>query len=102
MTCRNTATTVLGSFTMPHHMPDVASQDRVLFEARRVLRPGGVLAGSDGQPTLRFRLVHLGDTLVPVDPETLPARLAAAGFVDVRVSKVSGRARFTARAPGQS
>ncbi len=94
--------TGVACFTMLHHVPDAASQDRVFSEARRVLRPGGVFAGSDGQPTLRFRLVHLGDTLVPVAPETLPARLTAAGFVDVRVSTVPGRVHFTARAPGQT
>lgn len=88
-------------FTMLHHVPDTASQDRVFAEARRVLRPGGVFAGSDGRPTLRFRVIHLGDTMVPVDPETLPARLAAAGFVDIRVSAVRRRVNFTARAPGQ-
>ena len=80
---------------MLHHVPTPALQDRLFAEACRVLRPGGVFAGSDGQPSLRFRLIHLGDTLVPVSAETLPARLTAAGFTDVRVERVPGRVHFT-------
>src|SRR5262249_42906340 len=30
------------AFTMLHHVPTAAAQDRLLAEARRVLRPGGV------------------------------------------------------------
>jgi SAM-dependent methyltransferase len=87
-------------FTMLHHVPSAALQDRLFAEACRVLRPGGVFAGSDSQPSLRFRLVHLFDTMVTVDPATLPARLAAAGFSDVQVKEIPGRVlRFQARKP---
>ena len=75
--------------TMLHHLPDTAAQDRLFAEARRVLRPGGVLCGSDNLGKgLRFRLIHLGDTRTVVNPESLPARLTAAGFdrVDVRTT----------------
>lgn len=72
-------------FTMLHHVPTAEHQDRIFAEAFRVLRPGGVLAGSDSRPSLRFRLLHLRDTMNTVDPRTLPARLAAAGFTDVSV-----------------
>jgi hypothetical protein len=37
-------------------------------EARRVLRPGSVFAGTDSAEGLLLRLAHLGDTYVPVDP----------------------------------
>jgi ubiquinone/menaquinone biosynthesis C-methylase UbiE len=37
----------VGSFTMLHHVTTLALQDKVLSEAFRVLRPGGVLVGSD-------------------------------------------------------
>ena len=74
--------------TMLHHLPDAAAQDRLFAEACRVLRPGGVLCGSDNLGRgIRFRVIHIGDTRTVVDPATLPARLRAAGFdrADVRV-----------------
>jgi SAM-dependent methyltransferase len=85
-------------FTMLHHVPSPALQDRLFAEACRVLRPGGVFAGSDSQPSLRFRLYHLFDTMVAVDPRALPDRLAAAGFVDIEV-ETRGSIRFRARKP---
>jgi SAM-dependent methyltransferase len=84
------------SFTMLHHVPTPALQDRLLAEARRVLRPGGVFAGFDGVGSFLFRLIHLGDTYNPVHPDTFGRRLEAAGFADVAVER--GRARFRFRA----
>lgn len=74
------------SFTMLHHVPSAALQDRLLAEACRVLKPGAVFTGSDSTPTLRWRLFHLFDTCVPVEPEMFSARLEKAGFTDVRVN----------------
>ena len=84
------------SFTMLHHVPTVELQDRLFAEAFRVLRPGGVFAGSDGVPSLMFRILHFGDTCNPVPPETLPDRLRAAGFQDVDVKVGTGRQRWRA------
>nr|WP_285578994.1 hypothetical protein [Actinoallomurus iriomotensis] len=84
---------------MLHHVPTPELQDRLFAEACRVLRPGGVFVGSDGRADLPFRLIYLGDTLVPVGPETLPSRLEAAGLTDVRVTPTSRRVHFTARRP---
>ena len=85
--------------TMLHHVPTAAAQDQVFQESLRVLRPGGVLAGSDGLLNLRFRLIHLFDTLVVVDPATLPDRLRRAGLVDPQVTTAGDRLRFSARRP---
>ena len=67
-----------------------------LAEVGRVLRPGGVFAGSDGVPSLMFRILHFRDTCNPVPPETLPDRLRAAGFQDVDVKVGTGRQRWRA------
>src|SRR3954447_9433364 len=82
--------------TMLHHVPTVAEQDQLFAEARRVLAPGGVFAGSDSLSTVVFRLAHHGDVMNVVDPEMLPERLAAAGFSDIEVRR--GSDFFTFRA----
>lgn len=82
--------------TMLHHVPTVAEQDRLFAEARRVLVDGGVFCGSDSLSTPVFRLAHRGDVMNVVDPDTLPARLRAAGFTDVEVAR--GSDFFTFRA----
>jgi SAM-dependent methyltransferase len=84
------------AFTMLHHVPTPDMQDRLLAEALRVLRPGGVFAGFDGVGSLPFRLIHLGDVYNPVDPDTFGRRLEAAGFDQVAVERGSGRFRFRA------
>jgi SAM-dependent methyltransferase len=84
------------SFTMLHHVPTPELQDRLFAEAFRVLRPGGVFTGSDGVPSLTFRILHFRDTYNPVPPETLPDRLRAAGFQDVDVKVDTGRQRWRA------
>jgi SAM-dependent methyltransferase len=87
-------------FTMLHHIPSPELQDRLFSETFRVLRPGGVFAGTDSLPRgLAFKLIHVGDTLVLVDPDGLPGRLAAAGFEDVRVTSGSKSFRFSAHKP---
>ncbi|HEV3232166.1 MAG TPA: class I SAM-dependent methyltransferase [Candidatus Dormibacteraeota bacterium] len=84
-------------FTMLHHVPSVEAQDRLLGEARRVLRPGGIFLGSDSTTSAPFRLAHLFDTMVPVDPETFAARLERAGFTEAAVRRGRGAFRFRAR-----
>lgn len=83
-------------FTMLHHVPTPPLQDQLFAEAFRVLAPGGVFAGSDGVHSTTFRLLHLRDTYNPMPPETLPDRLAQAGFTDVRVEVRDGKQRWRA------
>ncbi len=87
------------SFTMLHHVPTAQLQDRLFAEAFRVLRPGGVFAGSDSVSSLRFRLLHVRDTCNTVAPDTLPDRLRAVGFHDVEVEVRGGRQRWRAVKP---
>jgi ubiquinone/menaquinone biosynthesis C-methylase UbiE len=82
--------------TMLHHIPSPAQQDTALAELARVLRPDGLLAGSDGLDTPARRTLHVDDIFVPVDPGTLAARLEAAGFGRARIEVAGDRVRFTA------
>ena len=87
------------SFTMLHHVPSPELQDKLLREVWRVLKPGGVFVGSDSMQSLFMRLIHIGDTLVPINPDTVGARLEAAGFDVLEVAKNSQAFRFQARKP---
>jgi SAM-dependent methyltransferase len=84
-------------FTMLHHLPSSAAQDRLFAEVARVLVPGGVFAGTDSQPSWRFRLIHLADTCNPVDPGTLAGRLTVAGFGQVKIDTSDGAVSFVAQ-----
>lgn len=87
------------SFTMLHHIPSIELQDRVLREVWRVLKPGGFFAGADSRQSLLMRLIHLGDTLAPIDPDTFGMRLEAAGFRVRRIEKQDRAFRFQAQRP---
>jgi len=84
-------------FTMLHHVPSAALQDRLLAEVARVLRPGGIFAGRDSRSSLSFRLLHLFDTMIPVNPYGFQERLQAAGFAEARVDVTPDQFRFRAR-----
>ncbi len=86
-------------FTMLHHVPTVAMQDRLLGELLRVLRPGGLLVGTDGMDTPDRREVHADDVFLPIDPAELPGRLTAVGFTDPDVEISGDRFRFAATSP---
>lgn len=87
------------SFTMLHHVPSPAMQDRVLGEVFRVLKPGGLFVGSDSLQSWLMRIIHIGDTLVPINPDTFGARLQRAGFEVLLVEKNSDAFRFCAQRP---
>jgi ubiquinone/menaquinone biosynthesis C-methylase UbiE len=87
------------AFTMLHHVPSPKLQNQILAEAWRVLRPGGVFAGTDSRWRLMMPIVHVFDTMVLVPPETMASRLQAAGFTDVAVETAKTRFRFFGRKP---
>lgn len=74
-------------------MPSPGRHDALFAEARRVVRPGGVLAGCDELDGRMFRLMHLGDTCVPTPPETAADRLRRVGFADVEIGTTGFRIR---------
>jgi SAM-dependent methyltransferase len=86
-------------FSVLHHMPSSHDQDALFAELHRVLRPAGLLLGVDSLDLEPIRQGHVGDTFNPVDPGTLPGRLASFGFSDIRVERMDYQFRFSALKP---
>jgi SAM-dependent methyltransferase len=84
--------------TMLHHIASAELQDRLLEEVLRVLRPGGVFAGTESRKGWLFRMLHPVDGTT-VDPGRFAERLRAAGFEDARVDVHPYAFRFRARKP---
>lgn len=89
----------VGCFTMLHHVPTLALQNKILSEAFRVLRPGGALIGSDSLPSTDLHEFHAGDTYNPIEPASLLSRLQTLGFAEITVM-VDWSLKFIARKPG--
>ncbi len=75
----------VGTFTMLHHVPTTAMQNKIFAEALRVLRPGGVLVGSDSMASNDLHHFHADDTYNPVEPASLLIRLQTLGFDKITV-----------------
>jgi SAM-dependent methyltransferase len=75
------------SFTMLHHVPSVTLQDQLLAEAWRVLRAGGVFAGSDTALGALLQPAQIGDTVVSVGPAALSLWLKTAGFDELKARR---------------
>ena len=88
----------VGTFTMLHHVPTLAEQNKILAEALRVLRPGGVLVGSDSLASNDLHHFHEGDTYNPVDPASLLSRLQTLGFEKLTIM-VGDSLMFVAHRP---
>jgi ubiquinone/menaquinone biosynthesis C-methylase UbiE len=86
----------VATFTMLHHVPTRAQQDRVLAEAFRVLRPGGVFLGSDSLASDGLHHFHVDDTYNPIEPASFLTRLQTIGFATITLT-VADNLIFTAR-----
>jgi SAM-dependent methyltransferase len=87
-----------GCFTMLHHLPTAAHHNRLLAEVHRVLRPGGVLIGSDSLQSVELHHFHEGDTYNPIEPATLLTRLQTLGYEEITLS-VGHTMTFVAHKP---
>jgi ubiquinone/menaquinone biosynthesis C-methylase UbiE len=88
----------VGCFTMLHHVPTPAAQNKLLAEALRVLRPGGVLICSDSLPSDGLHHFHTEDTYNPLEPASLLTRLQTLGFGQITLW-VDYMIKFTAHKP---
>lgn len=91
----------VGTFTMLHHVPTTAQQNKLLAEAFRVLRPGGALIGSDSLAGNDLHHFHADDTYNPVEPAAFLTRLQTLGFGEITVM-VDWSLKFIARKPDPS
>jgi ubiquinone/menaquinone biosynthesis C-methylase UbiE len=90
----------VGCFTMLHHVPTLALQNKILAEALRVLRPGGVLICSDSLASNDLHHFHEADTYNPVEPTSVLARLQTLGFENITVV-LDGMLKFIAHRPAR-
>lgn len=88
----------VATFTMLHHLPSAAMQYATLAEALRVLRPRGLLVGSDSLASSELHAFHVEDTYNPIDPARLLVVLQTLGYEAIMLS-VDHDLRFTARKP---
>ncbi len=88
----------VGSFTMLHHVPTLALQNKILAEAYRLLRPGGVLVVSDSLASDDLHHFHAGDTYNPIDPTSALSRLQTIGFDKITIA-VDWIMKFAAHKP---
>jgi SAM-dependent methyltransferase len=91
----------VGSFTMLHHVPTFRTQQALLCEAHRVLKPGGVFVGSDSLANNDLHHFHAGDDYNPVDPASFLTRLQAVGFINLTIM-VGDNLKFVAHKPETS
>jgi SAM-dependent methyltransferase len=89
-------------FSILHHMPSAALQDRLFEEIYRVLRPGGIFVGQESLDLEPIRAGHADDVFTPVDPDELTHRLASVGFRATRTDVLGFHFRFASEKPSRT
>jgi ubiquinone/menaquinone biosynthesis C-methylase UbiE len=79
-----------------HHLCSSELQDRTFAEVHRVLQPGGRFFAFEVPDGWFNRVIHTNSTFVPIQPETLAARLTSVGFAGVTLDHRPGGFRFRA------
>lgn len=85
-------------FTMLHHVATRELQHAVIAEMTRVLRPSGVLVGSDSLASEDLRAFHAGDVYNPLPPPELLGWLQSLGCRPIALT-VSTVLTFVATKP---
>jgi ubiquinone/menaquinone biosynthesis C-methylase UbiE len=79
-----------------HHLRSPELQDRAFKEVHRVLKPGGHFYAMDIEDGWLNRILHIKSTFVPLQPETIAARLTTAGFPNISLESRSSAFRLHA------
>jgi ubiquinone/menaquinone biosynthesis C-methylase UbiE len=79
-----------------HHLKSAETQDQMLAEVFRVLRPGGVFLAFEITDGWINRLVHIRSTFTPIAPASASQRLTAAGFSGITFDLRGGTFRLNA------
>jgi SAM-dependent methyltransferase len=90
------------AFSVLHHVPAAEHQDRIFAEVHRVLRPGGIFAGTDALDIEPTRQAHLDDVWTPIDLASFPRRLLELGFGETSIDQAGRHFRFATRKPATS
>jgi SAM-dependent methyltransferase len=85
------------TFSVLHHIPLAADQNKLFAEIGRVLRPNGIYIGADSLDTESIRTGHQDDIFTPVDPDTLGQRLHRAGLAVTCIDRGDYQFRFVAQ-----
>jgi ubiquinone/menaquinone biosynthesis C-methylase UbiE len=89
------------AFTMLHHVPSPALQDKLLREVWRVLNPGGEFVGSDSLQSAFMRCSIWETCLSPFVRIAFGVRLEEAGFKVIELERGPSAFRFYALKPNR-
>lgn len=86
-------------FSMLHHIPTAAQQDRLFAEVHRMLRSGGRFVATDSRDHEAIRAFHENDVFVPIGETNVDERLSEAGFAEIEITTTDFEIRLRATKP---